>query len=99
MKRFCAYHSLVAIAFLLLWVLLVIVEVKIHLYWFLGVIFFSSLPLVFVCFFVASWRALRDRAKHPAGLAALASLVMSSVFTIAGVVLVTNFKVMIGGHI
>ena len=99
MKRFCAYNGLVAVVFLLLWVLLVVVEVKVRLYWFLGPLFFVSLPSVFVCFFFASWRAVRDRSEHPAGFAALSSVLMSPVFISAGVILVTNFKFMIGGHI
>src|SRR6266496_6429689 len=99
MKRFCAYNGLVAVAFLLLWVLLVVVEVRIHLYWFLSYLFFGSLPLVFVVFFFASLRALRDRSEHPAGFAALISFLMSPVFIVAGVIAVTNFKFIIGGHI
>ena len=99
MKRFCAYNGLVAVAFLLLWVLLVVVEVKIRLYWFLSYIFFGSLPLVFVGFFFASWRAFRDRSEYPAVFAVLSSIVMSPVFIVVGVVAVTNFKFLIGGHI
>jgi hypothetical protein len=99
MKHFCAYNSFVAVAFLLVWVLLVVVEVKIRLYWFPSYFFFGSLPLVFIGFFFASWRALRDRSEHPAGFAALSSLVMSPVFIVVGVVAVTNFKFMIGGHL
>ena len=61
MKRFWAYNALVVVAFLLLWVLIVVVETKIRQYWFLRFIFFGSLPLVFVSFFFASWCALRGR--------------------------------------
>ena len=99
MKRFCAYNGLVAVAFLFLWVLLVVVEVNIHLYWFLSFLFFGSLPLVFVAFFFASWRALRDKSEHPAGFAVLTCLLMSPVFIVVGVIAVTNFKFLIGGHI
>ena len=99
MKRFCVYNSLVAVAFLLLWVLLVLVEVKIQLYWFLSYIFFGSLPLVFVSFFFASWRGLRNSSAQAAGIALVSSVVMSPIFIVVGVLLVTNFKFMIGGHI
>jgi len=99
MKRLCAYNGVVALAFALLWVLLVLVEVKVRLYWFLSYIFFASLPLVFVGFFFASWRAVRSTSAYPAGLAGLLSLVLTPVFIFAGVVLVTNFKLMIGGHL
>src|SRR6266487_2417813 len=99
MKRFCTYNGLVALGFLLLWVLLVVVEVKIHLYWFLSYIFFGSLPLVFASFFFASWRAFRHGSESPTGLAALSSVVMSPIFIVVGIVAVTNFKFLIGGHI
>jgi len=99
MKRLCAYNGLVALAFALLWVLLVGVEVKIRLFWFLSYIFFGSLPLVFLSFFVASWRALEAKSDHPAWIAGLLSVVITPVFIFVGVVLVTNFKFMIGGHL
>ena len=99
MKRFCAYNGLVALAFVLLWILLVVLEVKIRLFGFLSYIFFGSLPLVFVSFFFASWRALKPKSEHPAGIAGLSSLVITPVFIFVGVVLVTNFKFMIGGHL
>ena len=99
MKRLCAYNSLVALAFVLLWALLVVVEVKVRLFWFLSYIFFGSLPMVFVSFFLASWRALRPTSEHPVGIAGLLSVVMTPIFVIVGVMLVTNFKFMIGGHL
>src|SRR3989442_8219700 len=99
MKRLCTYNGLVAVAFVLLWVLLVVVEVKIRLFWFLGYIIFGSLPFVFVSFFIASWRALRPTSEYPAGKAGLLSLVLTPVFIFLAVTLVTNFKLMIGGHL
>ncbi len=99
MKRFCTYNGLVAVAFLLLWVLLVVVEVKIRLFWFLGPLFFASLPLVFLCFFLASRRAFRGQSAHATGSAVLASAIMSPVFILVGVALATKLKLMIGGHI
>ena len=98
MKRLWAYNGLVAIAFLLLWVLLLVIEVKICLFWFLSYIFFGSLPLVFVAFFFASWRALGSKSKHPAGTAGLLSVIITPIFIVIGVVLVTKCKVLIGGH-
>ena len=99
MKRLCAYNGLVALAFVLLWVLLVVVEVKIRLFWLLSYIFVGSLPLAFVGFFFASWRALKPKSEHPAGTAGLLSVLITPVFIFVGVVLVTNFKLMIGGHL
>jgi hypothetical protein len=99
MKRLFAYNSLVALAFVLLWALLVVVEVKIRLFWFLSYIFFGSLPLVLVSFFFASCLALEPKSKHPAGMAALLSIVLAPIFVFLGVALVTNFKLVIGGHL
>jgi len=98
MKRFLAYNGLVAVVFLLLWVLLVIVEVKISLFWFLKYIYIGSLALVFVSFFAASWRALRPSSRHPIPIAAVSSLLMSPLFIFLGGVLATNFRFLIGGH-
>ena len=98
MKRLWAYNGFVAIAFLLLWVLLVVVEVKICLFWFLSYIFFGSLPLVFVAFFFASWRELGSKSKHPARMAGLLSVIITPIFVVIGVALVTTFKSLIGGH-
>jgi hypothetical protein len=95
MKQFCKYNTLVAALFLLLWTLLVVVEVKIHPYPFLRFIYAGSLPLVFVGFYFASWRALRNSSMHPAGFAALSCLLMSPALIFIGGVLVTHFKHMI----
>src|SRR6266540_1694673 len=99
MKRFCAYNILVVVVFLLLWSLLVVFEVKVGLYAFLKYIFFLSLPLVFFGFFFACHRALRKTSKNATTLALASSLVISPVFIFVGVVLVTNFKLLIGGHL
>ena len=98
LKRFFAYNASVAVAFLLLWVVLVIVEVKINLFWFLKYIYMGSLLLVFLGLFVASWRALRSSSPHPIAMAAVSSLLISPAFIFLGGVLVTNFKFLIGGH-
>jgi hypothetical protein len=95
MKQFCKYNTLVAALFLLLWTLLVVVEVKIHPYPFLRFIYAGSLPLVFVGFYFASWRALRNSSKHPAGFAVLSCFLMSPALIFIGGVLVTHFKHMI----
>ena len=99
MKRYCSYNGLVVVGFLLFWMLLVIIEVKIALFGFLRWIYVGSLLLVFLGFFGASLRALRGSSKHPMGLAALSSLLVSPVFIFLGGAVVTNFKFMIGGHL
>jgi hypothetical protein len=48
--------------------------VKINLFWFLKFIYRGSLALVFVAFFVASWRALRPFSRYPIAIAAVSSL-------------------------
>jgi hypothetical protein len=97
MKGFWKSNSLVAAIFLLLWILLVVVELKIHPYPFLRFIYAASLPVVFVAFFFASWRALRS-SKHPAAFAILSSLLMSPVLIFFGGMLAAYFKRMMGGH-
>jgi hypothetical protein len=98
MKGFCKSNSLVAALFLLLWILLVIVELKIHPYPFLRFIYAGSLPVVFVAFFLASWRALRNTSKHPAAFAILSSVLMSPVLIFFGGMLAAYFKRKLGGH-
>jgi len=95
MKDFCKFNSLVVALFLVLWILLVVVEVKIHAYPFLRVIYAGSLPLVFVGSYSASWRALRKSSKHPAAFAALSCFLMSPALIFIGGGLATYFKHMI----
>ena len=97
MKRFFKYNSLVAVVFLLLWTLLVVLDVKTSSYGSLIYIFYGSLPLIFLAFFFATWRALRGSSKHPAGYAILTSVVMSPVIIYVGVTLAVNFFFLIGG--
>ena len=58
MKRYFAYNGLVVVAFLLLWIALVVIEVKASPFKFLKWTYAGSLPCVFICFFLASHRAL-----------------------------------------
>ena len=99
MRRFAAYNGMVAAAFLLLWVLLVVVEVKISLFWFLKYVYAASLPLVFVGFFLAVRRAMGSSSKDPIAISVVSSLAMSPVLIFVGGVLATNFKFLIGGHL
>ena len=98
MKGFCKSNSLVAALFLLLWILLVVVELKIHPYPFFKIIYAGSLPVVFVAFFLASWRALRVPSKHPTAFAIFSSLLMSPVLIFFGGMLAAYFKRKLGGH-
>jgi hypothetical protein len=97
MRRFLANVGLVAVAFLLLWTLLVVIEVKAHPYSFLKYIFFVSLPAVFICFFVAAWKSF-SHSDACVVIATVSALLISPLLIYFGVVLVTNFKLLIGGR-
>jgi len=99
MKRFVAYNALVALAFLLLWMLLVFIEVRVGRFRFLTFIYIGSLALVFVSFFLASRSALSSWSKHPLALSGVSSLVMSPVLIFLGGILATKFKFLVGGHL
>lgn len=99
MKQFCRNNGFVATSFLALWALLVIIEVKGGLLWLLAPIFFLSLPCVFIGFYVASFRTFFGWSDHAAAFATLTSALMSPMFIVVGVTLITNFKLMIGGHL
>jgi len=96
MKRFLKYNGLTAASFLLLWGLIVLVEVNWHLYTFLGYVFIGSFPCVFLAFYFASWRALRGTSRHPVGLAALSSALMSPAVIFLGVTVATNIELVLG---
>ena len=99
MKRFFVYHAVLAAVFLLFWTLLVVVEVKVAPFGFLRWGFLASLPLVFVSFLFASLRALQSRPRLLPVLATVSCAVFSPVFIFVGIVLVTNFKCLLGGRV
>lgn len=99
MKRFVAYNGLVALAFLLLWMLLVFIEVCIGRFRFLTFIYIGSLALVFVSFFLAGRSTLPSWSKHPITLSVVSSLMMSPVLIFLGGILATKFKFLVGGHL
>ena len=96
MKRLLKYNSLVAVAFLLLWALVDIAIVIIGENWFLTSIGLGSFPLVFLALLFANWRALRHSSKHPVGFAILASITMSPVFIVIGIIFIKKFRLLIG---
>jgi hypothetical protein len=99
MSRVLKYNGLVAIGFLILWILLAVIEVKIQPFWFLKYIFFASIPLIFLAFFLANWRGMDGQTKHPAITGLMVGVVLSVVFVVIAIVVVTNFKLLIGGHL
>jgi hypothetical protein len=99
MKRLCTYNGLVAAAFLAFCSLLVIIEVKIGLFRILGYAFLGSTVMVFPAVYFASRRALHPRFDHPQGIAAICALLLAPIIILLGVVVGTNLKFLIGGHI
>lgn len=99
MTRFFLYHAVLAVVFLLIWALLAVIEVRIAPFGVLRWIFFDSLPLVFASFLFATLRALRSSPRLASVLAVLSCVVFSPLFILAGVVLVTNLKFLLGGHL
>src|SRR5258708_40241383 len=99
MKRLLKYHGIIAAVALLLWVTIVVVEVKFKEFWFFKYVFWWSLIGIFVGFPVAARVAFRGRPKT-AGLAGLVSfLIGAPAFIYIGVMLVWVFKIAIGGHL
>jgi hypothetical protein len=97
MKRLIKYDSAIALAAILIWVALVVAEVKFEELWFFKYVFWGSLLALMVAFPVAGLLAFRDRPKSGAA-AAGASLLLTPVFIIVGVMLVWWFKIAIGGQ-
>jgi hypothetical protein len=99
MKRLALYDGLIALAALFVWIALVVVEVEVRELWFFRYIFWTSLLLLFIAFPAASLVALRDRPEIRGIVTALSVLCVAPAFIVVGVVLVSCFKIMIGGHI
>jgi hypothetical protein len=97
MKRLLKYDAIITAAALLLWVALVVAEVKFKELWFFKYVFWVSLAVLFVAFPVSALLAFEDRPKAR-GVAALISFVSTPVFIALGVLLVSWFKIAIGGH-
>ena len=97
MKRLVKYDAVITSVAVLIWATLVVAEVKFRELWFFKWVFWGSLLALFVAFPVAGLLAFREHPKS--GVAAAgASLLLTPVFIIAGVMLVWWFKIAIGGH-
>jgi hypothetical protein len=97
MKRLIKYDAVIALAALLIWVALVVAEVRFKELRFFKYIFWGSLFALFVAFPVAGMLAFREHPRSRAA-AAGASLLLTPVFIVIGVMLVWWFKIAIGGH-
>jgi hypothetical protein len=99
MKRLLKYDGIIAAAALLLWVTIVLVEVKFKEFWFFKYVCWCSLLAIFAAFPVAACLAFRGRPKTAAVAGLLSFLIGAPVFIYAGVMLVWFFKMAIGGAI
>jgi hypothetical protein len=97
MKRLIKYDAAIACVAVLIWVALVVVEIKFKELWFLKYVFWSSLLALFVAFPAAGLLAFRGKPKVGTAAAGV-SLLLTPVFIIVGVMLVWWFKIAIGGH-
>ena len=100
MKRLVLYDTSIALAVLLLWIAIVLVEVKGHRPSFGEQVYVISLVFPFVAFPAASLVALRDRPGRIRALAAAVSFfcVAPGFILVAGLAVVC-FKMAIGGGI
>jgi hypothetical protein len=97
MKRLLKYDTAIALVAVLIWVALVVVEVKFEELWFFKYVFWCSLLALFTAFPAAALLAFRGQPKS--GMAAAGvSLLLTPVFIIVGIMLVWWFKIAIGGH-
>ncbi len=97
MKCLLKYDGIIAAAALLLWVTIVVVEVRFKEFWFFKYVFWCSLVVILVAVPLAACVAFKGRPKA-AGVAGLISfLVGAPVFIYAGVTLVWLFKIALGG--
>ena len=97
MKRLVTYDSIIAAVVVLIWVALVIVEVKFKELWFFKYVFWATLAFSFVAFPAAGLLAFRGQPKAGT-VAALVSFLSTPVFIGIGVMMVWWLKIAIGGH-
>jgi len=98
MKRLLKYDGIIAAVALLLWMTIVVTEVRFKKFWFFKYVFWASLAAIFIALPAAALIAFKGRPKA-GGIAALVSfLVGAPSFIFIGVMLVWAFKIAIGGH-
>jgi len=99
MKRLLKYDALIATAALLLWLTIVVIEVKFQELWFFKYVFWWSLVAILAGFPIAACVAFRGQPKA-AAVAGLVSFIFAApAFILIGVMLVWLFKIAIGGGI
>lgn len=99
MKRLLTYDGIIAAAALLLWMTIVVVEVRFKELWFFKYVFWCSLVAILAGFPIAACIAFRGQPKA-ASVAAFVSFIFAApAFICIGVMLVWLFKIAIGGGI
>jgi hypothetical protein len=98
MRRLLLYDGFIALVAILIWVVIVVIEVKVSEVWFFKYVFWSSLLLLFFAFPIASLVAFKGKPGVAAVMAVISVFVISPVFIYVGVMLVWGFKIAIGGH-
>ncbi len=98
--RLLGYNGLVFVAFVAVWSLIVLIEVKVHPYGFLKYAFFGSLPCVFIAIYVANWAAFSSSRSSEIrrARAMIATLLLAPASILIGVFAALHFKLLIGGH-
>ena len=81
----------------MIWIALVIGEVKFRELWFFKYVFWGSLISLFFAFPGAGLLAFKEQPRAKI-VAAAVSFLMTPVFIMVGVMLVAYFKIAIGGH-
>jgi len=89
-------NLIVSVIFILLWGSLIVIEVKVENFPVLKYLFFSSWGLIISGYIWANYEA------HPSKGAILniaQGISIAAIFIILGIILGTNFKLLIGGHV
>lgn len=97
MKRLIKYDAAIALLAILIWLALVVAEVKFRELWFFKYVFWATLLALFAAFPTAGLLAFKGQPK-PGAAAVGVSLLLTPVFILAGVMLVWWLKIAIGGH-
>ena len=89
-------NLLVSVIFMLLWAVFIIIEVKVGNFPVVKYLFFGSWALIIAGYIWANYEA------HPSKGAALnvaQGLSIAAIFIVLGIIIGTNIKFLIGGHI
>ena len=97
MKRFFLYNGITAIAFLAIWALLVLVEVKVKEFWFLKYVFWASLLLVVLSFPLVNIAAFNTRPRVATVMAFVSTFIVVPLFIYGGVMFIWELKIALGG--